>query len=68
MSDIDLSRYPCPVEECDFFLEMTVPMYLDVWADEDGAAHFTFAGSDTPTFFSCGGKKRMGCWTSPRFS
>lgn len=53
----NLTRYPCPADGCDSFLEMTVPMYLDVWTDDDGAAHFTLAGNDAPTYFTCGAEE-----------
>ncbi|MEV8022478.1 hypothetical protein AB0O76_40535 [Streptomyces sp. NPDC086554] len=56
MSD-NLTRYPCPVDECDSFLEMTVPMWLDIWTDDDGAAHFTLAGNGEPTHFTCGAEE-----------
>ncbi|MEU1071575.1 MULTISPECIES: hypothetical protein [unclassified Streptomyces] len=60
MTDLDLTRYPCPVEDCDSFLEMTVPMWLDIWTDDDGAAHFTIAGNGTPTHFTCGAEGAHG--------
>ncbi|MFI6684993.1 hypothetical protein [Streptomyces sp. NPDC050485] len=60
MTEQDLTRYPCPVEGCDSFLEMTLPMYLDIWTDEDGAAHFTLAGHDQPTYLSCGAEGAHG--------
>ncbi|MGK5627017.1 hypothetical protein [Streptomyces sp. URMC 123] len=53
----NLTRYPCPVDGCESFLEMTVPLWLDIWTDEEGAAHFTIAGNDTPTHFTCGAEE-----------
>ncbi|WP_370422473.1 hypothetical protein AB8O64_29730 [Streptomyces sp. QH1-20] len=53
----NLTRYPCPVDDCDSFLEMTVPMWLNIWTDDDGAAYFTIAGHDAPTFFTCGAEE-----------
>ncbi|MCY0919856.1 hypothetical protein OS965_17040 [Streptomyces sp. H27-G5] len=66
MREIELSRYPCPIEECDSFLAITVPLYLDVWTDEDGAAHFTLAGNDAPTRFYCGAEEPHGSADFPR--
>ncbi|MGW2864308.1 hypothetical protein [Streptomyces sp. NPDC001205] len=56
MSDT-LTRYPCPVDDCDSFLELTAPMYLDIWTDDEGTPHFTLAGNGTPTHFTCGATK-----------
>ncbi|ARZ66930.1 hypothetical protein SMD11_1269 [Streptomyces albireticuli] len=53
----NLTRYPCPVEDCESFLEISVPMWLDIWTDGDGVAHFTIAGNDAPTYFTCGAEK-----------
>ncbi|MFJ7901877.1 hypothetical protein ACIQ6V_15535 [Streptomyces sp. NPDC096198] len=50
----NLTRYPCPVSGCDSYLELTAPMYLDIWTDAEGTAYFTIAGNGAPTHFTCG--------------
>ncbi|MFD7162797.1 hypothetical protein [Streptomyces violascens] len=45
---------------------MTLPMYVDIWTDKDGAPHFTLAGHDVPSYLSCGAEVAHGSSDFPK--